>query len=113
MAAGFKAQIQRDIKAVFHNESEFAETMEVRYNGRDYEIPIVLDYEGAKDRKQPSSDHADGIFVVDVTAYIALNDIGVVPQKNKRIEIGGDVFNIIQVSNEAGEIILDLEMLDE
>lgn len=113
----FKDVVARDIKTVFHNSNEFAETQTVIYNGKEYTIPVILDRTEAKDRKKTIHDHAEGIFVSDLVAYIAYEDIKVIPRKDRKIEIGTDdcleLYNIIGVQHEDGEIILDLEMMDE
>ena len=109
----FKEQLQRDIKGVFHNTNEFAEETEFYYSGEYYKVPVVLDYEGAQDRKKPSSDNTDGIFRVDVKMYVAFSDLNFMPRQGAKIEIGDNYFQIVKVADEAGEIILDLERLDE
>jgi hypothetical protein len=109
----FKDVVRQDIKNVFHNAQEFAENKAVKYDGTWYNIPVIMDYDGAKDRKKPSTDNADGIFLCDATAYIAAVDLPTVPRKDRKIEIEDDIFNITKVDNEAGEIVLYLEMLDE
>lgn len=109
----FKELVERDVKGVFHNTGEFAEETEVYYNGNSYNIPVILDYEGAQDRKKPSSDNVDGVFRVDAKMYVAFSDLNILPRQGAQIEVGDDVFKIVKVANEAGEIILDLERLDE
>ena len=111
--AGFKAQVKRDLKAVFHNANEHADKRKVEYNGKKYYIPIVTDHEGARDRQQPSSDHADGIFVADLTVYISFYDLKIVPRKETEISIDDTVYSIVKVGCDEGEITLDLELLDE
>lgn len=109
----FKEQLERDVKAVFHNTSEFAEEKMICYSGKYYTVPVILDYEGAQERKKPSSDNADGIFLVDAKLYVALSDINFIPRQGANIEIEDDMYRIVKVGNEAGEIVLDLERLDE
>ena len=109
----FKDVVRQDILNVFHNAQEFAEEKAVRYDGKWYQIPVIMDYDGAKDRKKPSTDNADGIFLCDVKVYIAAADLPTLPRKDRNIEIGDDLFNIAKVEVEAGEIVLYLEMLDE
>lgn len=111
--SGFKAQAKRDLKTVFHNADEHADETKVRYNGKKYKIPIIIDHEGARDRAKPSSDHADGIFIADLTVYISFYDLKIVPRKETKIEIDDTTYNIMRVGYDAGEITLDLEMLDE
>lgn len=109
----FKAQVERDIKAVFHNGKEFAEEKEIHYNGNYLTIPVVWDTEGAKDRQKPSTDNVDGIFAVDVVMYAAYSDLKVMPRQGQNIEVDGDIFIITSVGNEMGEIVLCLRRLDE
>lgn len=109
----FKDVVRQDVKNVFHNAQEFAENTAVKYDGTWHNIPVILDYDGAKDRKKPSTDNADGIFLFDVVAYIAAADLPTIPRKDRKIEIEDDIFKITKVENEAGEIVLYLEMLDE
>lgn len=110
----FKEQVERDISSVFHNGEEFADFMEVEYNGKIYEnIPVVIDSEIAKDRAKAAGDNSVGIFAVDITVFISFKDLKIVPRKETEITIGGVTYNIIRAAFNAGEITLDLEMLDE
>lgn len=111
--SGFKDQIAHDIAAVFHNADEFADFMDVEYNGKSYNIPVVIDSEIAKDRKKTVKDNAEGIYTVDITAFMSFEDLGIVPRKETEIKIGGVEYSIVNVAFDAGEITLDLEMLDE
>lgn len=111
----FKDLVKSDIRDVFHNTAEFADVTRLQYDSEVYNIPAILDYSGAKDRNVPSSDNADGIFLVDLVVYIAQADITFEPRKDHNIEIGEnrDLFNIAKVEKEAGEILLYLEMMEE
>lgn len=109
----FKDVVRQDVKNVFHNAQEFAEDTAVKYEGTWYTIPVIMDYDGAKDRKKPSTDNADGIFLCDVIVYIAAADLPTIPRKDRKIEIKDDIFKIAKAECEAGEIVLYLEMLDE
>lgn len=113
MSAGFKAQIKRDIAAVFHNTDEHADMLKVEYNGKTYTLPVVVDHDGARERQQPSSDHADGIFIADLTVYMSFYDLKILPRKETEIVIDETTYNIVRVGFDAGEITLDLELLDE
>jgi len=110
----FKDAIRQDSAKVFHNRGEFAENMTVKYDGERYNIPVVLDHSGEKERKRyTTTDHVQGIFVCDVTAYIMETDLPTQPRKDRKIEVEGDLYNIAKVEIEMGEIVLYLEMLDE
>lgn len=111
--SGFKDQIVRDIAAVFQNAEEFADFMDVEYNGKNYNIPVVIDSEIAKDRKKSVKDNSEGVYSVDITAFISFKDLGIVPRKETEIKIGGVEYSIVNVAFDVGEITLDLEMLDE
>ena len=110
---GFKSQVKRDLKAVFHNKEEHAERIRVEYGGNRYDIPIVIDSEGAMERKKPANDNADGVFIADVTVYVSFYDLKIVPRKETKIVIGSTAYNIKRVGFDAGEITLDLEVYDE
>ena len=109
----FKDMVRRDIKRVFHNPNEFADMTRVVYNGKTYDIPIVTDHEGTRNRARPSSDHADGIFIADLTVYISFYDLKIVPRKGTEITLDGTSYDIARVGFDGGEITLDLEALDE
>jgi hypothetical protein len=107
----FKTQFIKDM-AVFHNPGEFATQTQIKYQGKHYNIPIVIDHEAAQERQKSSSDHADGINRLEALAYIALVDLGFVPQKGSNIEldIAGEwvLYEILKSDYEDGEIILEL-----
>lgn len=112
----FKAQLDRDM-SVFHNTAEFATDTRVWYLEKEYTVPLIIDHTAAEKRKKAETDHAEGIYRADCLVYIALRDLGFVPKKDRRIEIeeAGAVrdYNIAKADCEDGEIILELELLDE
>jgi hypothetical protein len=108
-----KEQIERDVAEVFHNTDEFAEIRRVAYGEITKDIPVILDHEITTERKTPNGDNAQGVFLVDVRAYINRADLGAVPRKGKRIKIGAREYKIAWVGAEAGELILDLEAYGE
>ena len=107
----FKAQIIKDLD-VFHNPREFAEMVRLWYDGKLYEIPVVLDHLTETDRQQPNGDHSEGIYRTEAILYISHVDMGIIPQKGQEIEIeeAGAVNSYIieKSSYEAGEIVLEL-----
>ena len=62
----FKAQTERDLTEVFHNSTEHADIVEFWISGTRYKGPVILDDGGAQDRKKPSTDHVDGLVLVDL-----------------------------------------------
>lgn len=109
----FKAQIERDIKDVFHNSGEFAEITDFWYKGTRYSLPVVIEYETARERSKSAHDYADGIFIADAKLYIAHSDLKVIPKQGNIITIADNEYRIVKAVNDMGEIILDLEMFDE
>mgnify|MGYP001027250844 FL=1 len=67
----------------------------------------------AADRKKPSTDHVDGLVLVDLVVYVPLSLLKTIPQKGLNMEIGDRSYQITKVHPEAGEIVLYLEMLTE
>ena len=109
----FKKILDNELKIVFHNNSEFAENKTIYYDGQEYDnIPVVID-RSAKERNKTSSDKDPTLYSIDVTVYINLFDLGFIPQKNHSIYIDDDEFKIITVKEEMGEIVIELEVLDE
>jgi hypothetical protein len=109
----FKEQLKRDLNTVFHNTNEHADMVDVEYGGKQYKIPVVIDSEGAKDRKRASKDNAAGLFIADLTVYINYADMKTMPRKENKIKISGKQYNIVKSAFDAGSITLDLEVLDE
>ncbi len=109
----FKAQVERDLTAVFHNAREHADVMEFWIDGVRYKGPVIIDDGGAQDRKKPSTDHVDGLVLVDLVVYVPLSLLKTLPQKGLNMEIGDHIYQITKVHPEAGEIVLYLEMLTE
>ena len=52
--------------AVFHNSREHADVVEFWIDGIRYKGPVIIDDGGAQDRKKPSTDHVDGLILVDL-----------------------------------------------
>lgn len=107
-----KEQMERDIREVFHNTDDFAEYKEIYYDGDYYTVPVIIDYEGIP-RKKTVNDHVDGIYRADAKLYVAYSDLGCMPRIGAKLEVDDNIFTITKVAIETGEIILDLEMLDE
>ena len=87
--------------AVFHNSREHADVVEFWIDG------------GAQDRKKPSTDHVDGLILVDLVMYVPLSLLKTIPQKDLNVEIGDCLYRITKVHPEAGEIVLYMEALTE
>jgi hypothetical protein len=112
----FKSQIASDMK-VFHNAEEFGTMTNVWYQENKYTVPLILDHTEAGERQKMSGDNVDGIYQIDCIVYMSKQDFGIVPRKNRQIEISVDgvktMYQIEKVDLEDVEIILELRMLDE
>jgi hypothetical protein len=113
MKPNFKAQIERDLGRVFHNTDEHADELEFWIDGTRYKGPVILDDGGAQDRTKPSTDHVEGLVLVDLVMYAPLSLLKKVPKKGLNVEIGDDIYTITKVHPEAGEVVLYMEMLTE
>lgn len=116
----FKESVKADNLSVFANISEFAVPTTVIYDGERYEnVPCVLTKVKAQDRQIPSSDHAQGIYLVSSKAYFPVEALnGVVPEKGSRISMSDETgfmrrFYVAQAGCPEGMVHLELEGLDE
>ena len=110
---GFKADVKNDLRDVFMNADEHADVVKVLYDGRAYELPVIVSGEGSKDRVTTMRDNADGVFLSGLKAYIAHSGIKIMPRKETRITIGGMAYMIKKTALQAGLVVLDLEAYDE
>ena len=99
--------------AVFHNSRDHADGVEFWIDGIRYKGPVIIDDGGAQDRKKPSTDHVDGLILVDLVMYVPLSLLKTIPQKDLNVEIGDCLYRITKVHPEAGEIVLYMEALTE
>lgn len=109
----FKDMLAKDIADVFNNANEFAEQMLIYYDGQPHEnISLILD-KTAKDRNRNKDDYETLTYKYDATAYINEKELGFMPKKNHSLVINGVDYNIVEVTNEIGEIVIKLEVYDE
>ena len=87
----FKDQVERDLTEVFHNSREHADVVEFWIDGIRYKGPIIIDDGGAQDRKKPSTDHVDGLVLVDLVVYAPLSLLKRIPRKGVNMEIGDNI----------------------
>lgn len=119
----FKDMVYADVHGVFLNLAEFADKRTIEYDGERYEdIPIVLSGLHEKDRRQLTSDHVQGLYLVSAVLHCAISDLdGKQPEKGQRIRIndeegGGGFFREFYVASsvcEMGMLRVELEAIDE
>lgn len=85
----FKDMFARDMRKVFLNTGEFAETRTVRYDGEEYpDIPVVLEGPVQEKRDRLTDDHIRGLHMMTATLYCAQEDLGgKVPKPGTVLEI--------------------------
>lgn len=111
--ANFKEMLANDLKNVFYNTNEFAEVNVVEYDGLKKDIPVIFDYDGMKERTVKVKDHAEGLFLADLIIRINLADWGDTMRKGHRVYLDDDMYTIMQVDSEGGEMVISLECVDE
>lgn len=119
----FKDMVASDIHGVFLNPNEFSEKRTIVYDGETYEdIPIVVSGLKEKDRRQLTSDHVQGLFLVHAVLHCAKSDLGGnQPEKGARIKIndreGGKgffrQFYVASSACEMGMLRVELEAVGE
>lgn len=108
-----KRELQADLDAVFFNTDEFAEPVSVLYDEETYQVLAVVEQDNEVERSQSAADHSEGIFQVDVTAYLKYSELGFKPHRNHEIAIDGTRYEIVESMVENGMIVLKLWEFDE
>lgn len=126
----FQDQIARDITGVFLNTDEFAENMDVQYDGVVYKnIPVVLTRTVQSEsptlvmeRSRHETDRMNGVHIASAAAHIAQKDMRVVPEQDQWIyfrdgtaayDVYWRRYRIITSDVELGMIRLALEAYTE
>ncbi len=118
----FKDMVAADNHGVFLNLEEFGERRTIVYDGETYpDIPVVISGLKEKDRRQLTSDHAQGLYLVHSVLHCARSDLGGhQPEKGTRIKIsdredGGFFrrFYVAMSTCEMGMLRVELEAIDE
>ena len=109
----FKEMLQQDLKSTIYRADELAEIRQIEYDGKMKKIPVIFDYAAVEERKKTIKDKADGLYKVDIIIRMQLESWGNTPRKGKRLYIDEDYYEIKTVTSEYGEIILELEGIDE
>lgn len=109
----FKECVKQDLTTVFHNTNEFAEIADIYYDRKLYKnIPVIMT-SVSEDRQKKSSDYEPILFKIDAKVYIKFDDLGIMPRKKHNIQIADIDYGIVTATEELGEIVLELEAIDE
>lgn len=118
----FKDMVARDVRKVFLNTDEFAETRTIRYDGEEYpDIPVVLEGPVQEKRNRLTDDHIRGLHMITATLYCAQEDLGGrVPEQGSGLEIttreGGKFFQkyyVVASTSHMGMLHVELEAMEQ
>ena len=101
----FKELLQGDIKAVFLNPYEFGEEHSIDGTVM---VAIIDDLENVEREKKMKST-MDGIFARQVFLYVAASDFGDFPDQGRIINLDGDIYTVVDATEESGIYGLTLE----
>lgn len=126
MRRSLKSQIQRDVKRVFLNLSDFAVLEHIRYyrNGNnkpplDLHIPIVVDEDANnnnvwnRSRTYTRVGNDQTLHQISKTIFCALEDFNPPPKKGRRMEVGDHAYEVVGVAQEGGMLKIELRELEE
>lgn len=109
----FKNLLDKDLDTTFYNSGEFAEIRKIRYDGKNFKIPVVFDLEEDKERKITANDNAEGIHQNITTIRIKLKDFKKEPRNGARFFIDDDLYIVIDCKTVYNELVVSLERFDE
>ncbi len=109
----FKQLLAQDLKSTFYRTDEFAELRTVEYDGKIKKIPVIFTSDSVNNRKISAKDKSEGLHKVSAGVRIQLESWGITPRKGKTLYIDDETYKIGTVASENGEIILELERIDE
>ncbi len=102
---GFKDAVEKDVKKIFLNASEFAEVHE--FGG--IQVICVVDEDKFKDKQTVSKTlEIEGVYKDLKTVFVDKNDLSFRPKKDQQITLDGKEFEIIECKEdmEMYEILL-------
>jgi hypothetical protein len=99
----FKEQIKKDVKNVFLNFSEFAETHNL--NGKN--VLCIIDTDDTKE--QIRSLQVDGVFINVLKIFVDSKDISPRPVEGQLFKVDGSLHLVKSVSDESGILKIEVE----
>lgn len=101
----FKDIVAEDIKNVFINPLEFADSHVV--NG--VAMNIVVDDMENIEREKKMKSTMDGLYARQVFIYVAAEDFGDLPAQNRVVVLDGKSYRVIDATEESGVYGITLE----
>ena len=112
-----KELLLKDAQNVFHDPKGFAEKMRLEYQGKSFDIWAVMEEEGTavrdKNNNQRKNDNEKVLYQYDKYLWIEKRQLGFVPKARRKIKLNGTGYEIREVSQEFGEILLTIRRLTE
>ena len=98
MGLSFKGILAQDVKQVFLNPLEFAETHLI--NGE----PMTISFDDIEniEREKKMKTNMDGIFTRQVFFYVASADFGPLPKEGGIIDLDGQKYTVLDATDECG-----------
>lgn len=112
-----KGMLLKDNDMVFLNPKGFSEKMELEYQGKTYQVWVLIEEEGTavrdKNNYQRKNDHEKALYQYDKYLWINKKDLGFTPKAMRYLKINGVKYQIREVSVEFGVIELTVRRLME
>ncbi len=111
--SAFRDMVANDIHGVFLHCGEFAETRTIVYDGETYkDVPVVLSGMKEQDRRQLTSDHSQGTFLVSHVLHCSRADLGGnQPEKGQRIKVSDEQYPDYLRQYYVAASVCEMEML--
>lgn len=103
----FREMVQKDIKNVFLNPKEFGETHVI--DGKEMTI-IIDDNELLERKKGKTIAIAEGLHTRQLLIYVSIEDFGEEPLIGRLLELDGNDYTVLDVTNEMGMYTITLEV---
>lgn len=103
--SAFKDAIKNDVKSVFINLDEFAESHIV--NGESVSCIVEKDITAGRDGREVNF---EGVFMNTLTIYIASGDMDSRPVEGQYIDFDGEDYRVMNVSDEDGILAIIVEV---
>lgn len=101
----FKEIIQRDVKQVFFNTAEFADTHLV--DGKP--MASMIDDNENIEREKRMKSHMDGIYARQILLYVMASEFGDLPAQGRLLKLDNKVYIVVDATDECGIYTITLE----
>lgn len=103
--SGFKNAVKKDVKSVFINHDEFAESHTI--DGVSVVCIVDKDITDGRDGREINF---EGVFLNTLTIYVSTADIENRPVEGQYIDFDGETYHVLNVSDEDGILAIIVEV---